>query len=82
MTCGLWKRDEKGVQKVAHVSRGALPAGHFGFSIFARVMEFRDISITSRSRDLEIRESRDLKGQKTPQRIRAEVRRDSARGRV
>jgi hypothetical protein len=45
-------------------------------------MEFRDVSITSRSRDLEIRESRAIKGQKTPKRILAEFRGDSAQGRV
>ena len=43
-------------------------------------MKFRDFSITSRSRDYETPESRDLKGQETPHRIRAEFRRDSTRG--
>jgi hypothetical protein len=42
----------------------------------------RDFSITPGSRDFETSESRDLKGQKTPQRIRAGVLRDVARGRV
>jgi hypothetical protein len=36
--------------------------------------------MTSGSRELEICESRDLDGQKTPQMIRAEVCRDSALG--